>query len=84
MKRHDPDMGGADADEGQKFDSADVEAERRSDAIFETLDVYQRFEIVRAGVVRLADDEEAWSPEVCACLERRCRAWYAARGGVEK
>ena len=79
MKRFDPDMSGADADEGPKFDSSDVEAERRSDEIFETLDALQRFEIVRAGVARLEDDEEAWSADVCACLERRCRAWWAAR-----
>lgn len=49
MKRFDPDMSGADADEGPKFDSSDVEAERRSDEVFNKLDVYERFEIVRVG-----------------------------------
>jgi hypothetical protein len=78
MKRFDPDMSGADADEGPKFDSADVEAERRSDEVFDKLDVYERFEIVRVGTAFTIHEE--LGDDVRACLERRCRAWFAARG----
>jgi hypothetical protein len=61
-----------------QFDSTDVEVEKRSDEVFETLDIFSRLEIVRAGCVRLEDDEEALSEDVCRALVRRCRAWYAA------
>jgi hypothetical protein len=63
-----------------KFDSADVEAERRSDEVFDKLDVYERFEIVRGGTAFTTYEE--LGDDVRACLEsleRRCRAWYAAR-----
>ena len=60
-----------------KFDSTDVEAERRSDEVFDKLDVYERFEIVRGGTAFTTYEE--LGDDVRACLERRCRAWFAAR-----
>lgn len=59
-----------------KFDSSDVEAERRSDEIFETLNVFTRAEIAKGKVYR--DDGKGVDADVCRCLERRCRAWYAS------
>lgn len=64
------------------FDSTDVEIEKRSDAVFDSLNAYERSEIVRCGTAFTTYEEHG--DEVCAALERRCRAWYVSLSDAER
>ena len=73
-----------------KFDSTDVEAERRSDEVFDKLDVYERFEIVRPTKSSATTFARVWKG-VAALGSRRGRRSHeeyrpgfdARRGGED-
>lgn len=59
-----------------EIEEGDVEAEKAADEVFKNLDNFARSEIVRGGTAFTTYEE--LGDHVCRCLERRCRAWYAA------
>lgn len=75
-------LDGAIGDLEKKFDSTDVEVEKRSDAILDKLGAFARSEIVRTGTAFTTYEEHG--DDVCAALERRCRAWYASLSDAER
>ena len=57
-----------------KFDSTDVEIERRADMVFDGLSDFEKFSLWRDGTAFTT--YERLGDEVCAVLKRRARAWW--------
>lgn len=65
-----------------RFDSSDVEAESRADAVFDALGDYERGQLAAFGTAFTT--YEGLGDDVCACLNRRARAWRCSVGGSQK